>query len=207
MMLMLNVPATVGLMVLAEPIVAMIYERGAFNSYDTASTAAALMFYAPGLIGYSAVKIASPTFYSMGNSRTPVTVSVLSVLANLGMNLVLVKVLGFRGLALGTAIAAAFNALALLWLLRRRLGGLDGRALGTAVLKISVASAVMGAAAYFAVGWLSQVMPGSGEVARAVRVFVPIGLALLVLAAAAKLLRIEEFTTASSRVLNRLSRR
>ena len=71
MMLMLNVPATIGLMVLAEPIVALIYERGEFTPSDTAATAAALMFYAPGLLGYSAVKIASPTFYSLRDSRTP----------------------------------------------------------------------------------------------------------------------------------------
>ena len=207
MMLMLNVPATVGLIVLAEPIVAMIYERGAFVTYDTTNTASALMFYAPGLIGYSAVKIASPTFYSMGNSRTPVTVSVLSVLANLGMNLVLVQVLGFRGLALGTAIAAALNAAVLLWLLRGRLGGLDGRALGVAVLKISIASGLMGAAAYLSNTWLSSALPGTGELVRAARVFIPIGIALLVLAASAQLLQIEEFKSATSRVLGRLSRR
>ena len=126
---MLNVPATVGLIVLAEPIVALIYERGTFTPYDTVATAAALMFYAPGLLGYSAVKIASPTFYSLRDSRTPVIVSVISVGANLALNLALVRVLGFRGLALGTAIAAIFNAGVLLWLLRSRLGGLDGRRL------------------------------------------------------------------------------
>ena len=88
------------------------------------------MFYAPGLLGYSAVKIASPTFYSLRDSRTPVIVSVLSVLANLAMNLALVRVMGFRGLALGTALAAMFNAVALLWLLRRparRAGGAPDR--------------------------------------------------------------------------------
>lgn len=207
MMLMLNVPATVGLIVLAEPIVAMIYERGAFNSYDSASTAAALMFYAPGLIGYSAVKIASPTFYSMGNSRTPVTVSVLSVLTNLGLNLLLVRVLGYKGLALGTAIAAGFNAVALLWLLRRRLGGLDGKAVGIATLKISMASALMGVAAYYAMAWFTAVLPGSGEIIRIIRVFGVIAVALIVLATAAKLLRIEEFDAAAARVLGRLSRR
>ena len=120
MMLMLNVPATIGLIVLAEPIVALIYERGRFLPADTAATAAALMFYAPGLVGYSAVKIASPTFYSMRDSRTPVTISVLSVGLNLVLNLILVQVLGFRGLALGTAIAAVLNAVVLLWLLRRQ---------------------------------------------------------------------------------------
>ena len=81
------------------------------------ATAAALMFYAPGLLGYSAVKIASPTFYSLRDSRTPVIVSALSVAVNLALNLALIRVLGYSGLALGTALAAIFNAGVLLWLL------------------------------------------------------------------------------------------
>ena len=72
MMLMLNVPATVGLIVLATPIVRLLFERGQFLPADTAATAAALRFYAIGLVGYSAVRIASPTFYALGDSRVPV---------------------------------------------------------------------------------------------------------------------------------------
>ena len=121
LMLMLNVPATIALITLAHPIVAFLLQRGRFTAHDTAATAAALMFYAPGLIGYSVVKIASPTFYSLRDSRTPVIVSVLTVAANLALNLALVRVIGYRGLALGTAIAAIFNASALLLLLRRSL--------------------------------------------------------------------------------------
>jgi putative peptidoglycan lipid II flippase len=113
--------------VLAHPIIALILERGEFLPRDTAATAAALMFYAPGLIGYSVVKIASPTFYSLRDARTPVIVSVISVAANLGLNLALVRIMGYRGLALGTAIAAMINAGLLLWLLGRRLDGIEGR--------------------------------------------------------------------------------
>ena len=69
MMLMLNVPATLGLIALAEPIVSVLYERNRFGPADTIATAAALTCYAPGLLGYSAVKIASPTFYSLRDSR------------------------------------------------------------------------------------------------------------------------------------------
>ncbi|HVL67109.1 MAG TPA: murein biosynthesis integral membrane protein MurJ [Vicinamibacterales bacterium] len=207
LMLMLNVPATVGLVVLAEPIVSMIYERRAFSPEDTAATALALMFYAPGLIGYSAVKIASPTFYSMRDSRTPVLVSVGSVAVNLGLNLVLVRVMGYAGLALGTAVAALFNAGLLLWLLRRRLGTLDGRRLAVALLKISVASAAMGASAYAAAAWLPGVLAFDGALAKITTVFGAIGIALLVLALAARTLRIEEFDEATARVLRRVRRR
>jgi putative peptidoglycan lipid II flippase len=204
MMLMLNVPATVGLIVLAEPIIALLLERRAFTSADTAATAAALMFYAPGLIGYSVVKIASPSFYSLRDSRTPVIVSVVSVAANLGLNLVLVRLMGFRGLALGTAIAAIINAGALLWLLRGRLGGLEGGRIAVALGKITVASAIMGAAAWYTAQWLAVALPGPGELFKLLRVGIAIGVALGVLAASAKLLRIAEFDEAFSKVTRRL---
>ena len=110
LMLMLNVPAMVGLAVLGGPIVRVIFERGAFTAGDTAATAAALQYYAVGLVGYSAVRIASPVFYALGRSRTPVTVSIVSVLLNAGLNLGLVRLLGYRGLALGTSLAALANA-------------------------------------------------------------------------------------------------
>ncbi len=170
MMLMLNVPATIGLVVLAHPIVELLLEYNQFGPKDTAATAAALMFYAPGLIGYSAVKIASPSFYSLGDSRTPATVSVVSIGVNLGLNIMLVKVLGFRGLALGTAIAAMFNAGTLLFLLSRRLDGLDRRRIVIAFVKILIASILMGAASYLASQWLIDVQPSPEWYWRAARV-------------------------------------
>ena len=79
MMLMLNVPAMAGLIALAGPIVALIFQRGMFTAADTAATAAALACYAPGLVGYSAVKLISPAFYAMGDSRTPLIASGVSI--------------------------------------------------------------------------------------------------------------------------------
>jgi putative peptidoglycan lipid II flippase len=204
MMLMLNVPATIGLIVLADPIIAMILEREAFTPADTAATAAALMFYAPGLVGYSAVKIASPSFYSLGDSRTPVIVSVASVLANLGINLLLIRVMGYRGLALGTAIAAMMNAVVLLWILRGRIGGLEGRRVAVSFAKIMAASILMGAAAWFTAYWLDSALTGRGELGKAVRVLASIAAALIVLVGSARLLRIAEFDEAFSRVLRRV---
>jgi putative peptidoglycan lipid II flippase len=207
MMLMLNVPATAGLMVLAAPIVSLIYERGRFTSADTAATALALVCYAPGLLGYSAVKIASPTFYSLRDSRTPVIVSVASVLVNLGLNLVLVRVMGYEGLALGTALAAIFNAAALMFLLRRRIDGLDGRRIFVSFAKITIASIAMAAVAWYALEVLDAWWPGERTTLRAMRVFTTIGLALVALVGAARLLRIDEFDEAFGRVLRRVSAR
>ena len=206
MMLMLNVPATVGLMVLAHPIVALIYEREMFHAGDTTATAAALVFYAPGLLGYSAVKIASPTFYSLRDSRTPVVVSVISVGVNLGINLWLIRVMGFRGLALGTALAAMFNAGVLLWLLKGRLGGLEGRRVAVALLKVVVASVVMGVAAHVTVRWITGMTPAGGELAKTMRVAGAIGVGTLALAVSAKVLRIQEFNDAVATVRRRFAR-
>ena len=205
MMLMLNVPATVGLVVLAEPIVSLLYERGSFTSADTPATAAALMFYAPGLLGYSAVKIASPSFYALRDTRTPVATSIMSVLLNVVLNLTLVRALGYRGLALGTALAALANAGVLLWLLRRRLGGLDGGRVLLAAVKIALASLAMAMAAHWGHAAIAARLP-AGFAGRALALALAIGLAMAVLALAARVLRLEEFDQAMGRVMARVRR-
>jgi putative peptidoglycan lipid II flippase len=206
MMLMLNVPAMVGLMVLSEPIIALLYERGRFTAVDTAATAAALLWYAPGLIGYSAVKIASPTFYSLGDSRTPGLMSAVSVAANLVLNVFFVMVLGFgfQALAAGTAAAALLNAGALLWLLRGRIGGLEGSRLTAAFIKIAIASSVMGVVAWITSQWVDQTLGADGEFEKAFRVGASIAAAIVALAISARLLRIHEFTEATARIFRRI---
>lgn len=206
LMMMLNVPATVGLIVLASPIVQLLFERRAFTPADTAATAAAVQLYALGLIGYSIVRIASPTFYALGRNRTPVTVSIATVVVNASLNVVLQQVLGFRGLALGTSIAALFNAIVLLVLLRAALRGIDGRRLAGAFGKIAVASASMGAAAIVAETWSRAWFPTSGLVPQAGRLLLVIVLAVAVLAGAARLLRIREFDEAFAMVTARVGR-
>lgn len=201
MMLMLNVPATLGLIVLATPIVRLIFERGQFTPADTAATAAALVCYAPGLMGYSAVKLVSPSYYALGNSRVPVVASAISIAFNVTLNLVLVRSLGHRGLALGTAAGALLNAGLLIVLLRIRLGGLDGRRLLVAAVKISLASVAMAIAAYYSERALHALFAGDRFRMQAIRVFGAITIGVGVLAAFAHLLRIDEFTQVRRRIL------
>lgn len=204
MMLMLNVPATLGLVALATPIVALLFEHGSFTPEATAATSAALMCYAPGLIGYSAVKLAVPTFYSLRDSRTPVIVGAVSVVFNIGVNLMLVRALGFRGLALGTSASALFNASMLMWLLRRKLGGIDGRRVSLAFGKVLVASIFMAAVAWGGERWLEGVVPGSSLLVKLFRVGAGIGLGMGALALAARVLRIAEFDEALRAVTTRV---
>jgi len=146
-----------------------------------------------GLLGYSIVRIASPAFYALGDSRTPVIISIAAVIANAGLNLALVRVLGYRGLALGTSVAALFNAGALIWFLHRRLDGLDNRRVLSSFARIIVASLVMGLAAVAIDRALTAWIPGNAFAVQAARLFVTILSALLVLALAAHVLRIREF--------------
>ncbi len=206
LMAMLNVPATVGLVVLATPIVALIFEHGRFSSADTAATAAALALYAPGLIGYSAVKIAVPSFYALRDSRTPVLVSMTTVALNVVLAVTLARLMGFTGLALGTALAAMFNAATLLVILRRRLGGLEGQLLLTSLSRIVTAALIMGAAAWTTDWAIASWMPARTTAVMALRVALSIGVGLVVLDAAARMLKIAEFVDARQALFARLTR-
>lgn len=222
MMLMLSVPATIGLMALSAPIVELIFQRGEFTSDSTRMTALALLCYAPGLIGYSAVKIASPTFYALSDSRTPVLVSVTTIALNVVLNVTLVRVLSFQGLALGTSIAALFNSGVLLYLLSRRIDGIEGSRVFQTFAKILAASIAMGAAALVTEAWLDASLPGmtswvswlpdgvqaatAQTLRAAVRVGVAIGVGLTVLGLAASALRLHEFNAVRARLTERLRR-
>jgi putative peptidoglycan lipid II flippase len=205
MMLVLNVPATVGLMALATPIVGLLFEHGSFTAGAAAGTAAALVCYAPGLIGYSTVKLAVPTFYALRDSRAPVLVGAVTVVVNAALSVLLVRVIGVPGLALGTALSSLFNAAGLLWLLRRRLGSIDGGRVLLATAKVTVAAIVMGLAAWAGERGMEWAVPGHATFAKLLQVAAGIGAGLAVLAAAARALRIAEFEEAARAVRSRLS--
>jgi putative peptidoglycan lipid II flippase len=206
LMLLLNLPATVGLILLAHPIVEVIFERGRFTAADTAATAGALQFYAIGLIGYSIVRIVSPTFYALQRSRLPVYASVGSVGVNIALNVWLARIYGFRGLALGTSLTALLNAATQLWLLRREIHGLEGRRIVRSLVRIVAASILMGGAAWGTHAALLQWWPSAGFGPQAVRLGLAIGIGLLALSLSAHVLRIPEFDEARGLVWSRIKR-
>ena len=206
LMLMLMVPATVGLVVLAVPIVRLLFERRAFTPADTQATALALACYAPGMVGYSVVRLAVPSFYALGTSLTPALVSAGTVGLNIVLNLVLVRVMGYQGLALGNAIAALSNAALLLALLRRRLDGLEGASIADSFARITVAAAVMGVAVWQANLWMTALWPGTGVWTQLLIVASDIGVGLAVLGAAARVLGLAEYNQAKDQILARLTR-
>jgi putative peptidoglycan lipid II flippase len=205
-MLMLMVPATVGLIVLAVPIVRLLFERGAFTPADTQATALALACYAPGMIGYSVVRLGVPSFYALGTSLTPAVISAMAVGLNIVLNLALVRVMGYQGLALGSAIAALSNGALLLILLRRRLDGLEGRRIADSLARIAVAAVIMGAAVWQANLWFTALWTGTGWWKQLLIVASDIGVGLAVLGTTARLLGLAELSQARDQLLTRLTR-
>jgi putative peptidoglycan lipid II flippase len=146
----LCIPAACGLTVLAEPIIAVIYQHGRFSAADTVQTALCLQAFAVGLAGYAAIKVLAPTFYAFGDSRTPMIVSVFSILVHVAGNYLFAIALDLRaaGLALSTSCTALLNFLLLLALMRRRIQHVEAWQLIRSCVKIGAASLVMSAAAY-----------------------------------------------------------
>lgn len=206
LMMSLNIPATLGLLVLAEPIVRVIFEHGSFTPADTASTAAALRFYAIGLVGYSVVRIVAPTFYALKRSRIPVMVSMASVVVNIVLNLALVRVMSYQGLALGTSITALMNAAAQLYLLRREIGGVDGPRIAGTFSRVLLAAIVMAGAVWGAEIGLRLLLPGDGALVHILRVGGAIAVGLGVLATASHVFGVREFEDARALVLGRVRR-
>jgi putative peptidoglycan lipid II flippase len=203
--LLLTIPSSVGLAILGDSMIGLIFERGRFTAFDTRETALALACYAIGLAGFSALKLLAPAFYALGDSRTPMFVSLASVAVNLVFAVMLVRVfgLGHAGLALSTSAVSWFSSFALLALIRGRIGGVRGRELLSGVIKISLAALVMGAACYALVHYTATAIPGV-KLRRAVNLSAGIPLGALVWFSVASALRIPELAEARTLILRRL---
>jgi putative peptidoglycan lipid II flippase len=152
MVFLLTLPSSIGLVVLGRSIIGAIYQGGKFVVYDTQQTATALSYYAIGLVGYAALKVLNPAFYALNDARTPMIVSVISILINYFTAVALIRYAGFghAGLALATSAVALFGFVVLFAILRARIGGLYGRELAMGFAKVAVASAAMGGAVFLA---------------------------------------------------------
>ena len=199
----LNVPAAVGLAVLARPIISLVYEHGRFGGADAAATADALVFYAVGLYGYSAVKVFAPAFYALDEARVPVVGSVVGMVSNVGLVLALHPWLGFRGIALGTALAATANfaVLAVAWKVRH--GGLGEAGIYRQLARTLAAAAVMVVVVLATRAALEPRLPAGGLARQAPLALVPIAAGALAYFAAARALGVRELAEVASALRRR----
>lgn len=216
---LLAIPSAFGLIVLGDPIVSLIYQRGQFDAFDTNMTSWALTAYSVGLAAYAAIKVVSPAFFALDDAKTPMYISVASILVHVptsfGMMMLLSNVgvtperpngFGHVGVALATSVVATVNFLVLSYYMRRKIERINGRTIAVSLMKILVASIVMSAAAY----GVYRLIHGSlgpvrlwtqvGELA------IPMAAAGFVFLAFAKILRIEELETLYRSIAPKLRR-
>jgi len=188
---LLTLPSSIGLIVLGKSMIGAIYEGGRFSVYDTNQTAAALSFYALGLAGYSALKVIAPAFYALNDARTPMLVSIASILMNYFAASSMSARFGFSGLALSTSATALFGAIVLFLLLRHRTQGIYGRDLMSSTLRIIAASVAMGVVVYASNAWITGHLP-AGRLAYLADLAVSVPLGVAVFYVACRALRVSE---------------
>jgi putative peptidoglycan lipid II flippase len=213
---LLAIPSACGLIVLSDPIISLIYQRGEFDAFDTNMTGWALAAYSIGLAGYAAIKVLSPAFYALDDAKTPMYISLVSILVHVPASFGLMQLLstvgvsperpngfGHAGVALATSIVATVNFAALAYYMRRRIKRLNGRDIFASLVKIVTASAAMSAIGYGSYYLLTNYFGDKSLLIRLVEAFVPIGLAGLTFIVTAKLLRIGEL----EKIYNGLARK
>lgn len=147
LVMLFTIPSAIGLIILARPIIAVIYQHGRFTAAATEQTAAALQFYAIGLAGYAGVKVLAPAFYAINKRHLPMVVSLISIGVNFALNWLFTFHLGLghRGLALSTSFVAITNFLLLYAMMRRHTGRLETGQMVATLGKVFLAGAVLAA--------------------------------------------------------------
>jgi len=217
---LLTIPAACGLVVLGEPIIRLLYERGEFHAADTNMTAWALAAYSIGLTGYAAIKIVSPSFYALDDAKTPMYVSIASILVHVVVSFSMMRLLstvgvtserpngfGHVGVALATSTVALVNFFALTFLMRRRISGLNGREIFAAFIKIVIAAAAMALVCYASYYFLTNLLGEKTFVVKFIEVFVPIALGGAAFVVAAKILRVSEINKLFNTLKRKLGRK
>src|SRR5271165_732070 len=205
---LLTIPSTIGLMMLAEPIISLLYQHGKFDAYQAAQTAGALRFYAIGLAGYAALKVLVNAFYALDRRKTPMLVSFLAVALNLLLNWIFTVRLGWghRGLAFSTGCVATFNFLFLYALMQIQLNGLESRRFAALLGKIALAAVALIAVCAAASHWLLAAWQTQAFIFKLAALLGTMAAGALAFAGCGIMLHIEELKELRGALLRRLRR-
>ena len=206
-LLLINLLASVLLVVLAEPIVRLLYERGKFGPDATLETAYALQCLGPSLVGYSLVNIFARAFFALGDTRTPMQISIVCLVVNLLFAVILVFPLQQGGFGVANTASSTLNCFLLLFALRKKLKTLDLAALRPTLWPLAGAAAAAGAVAWLGMrGWAQQ-FGHATLLLKLGEVFVPAGAAALVYGGIALTLKMPSATEMLALARTRLRRR
>jgi len=144
MLLFITIPSAVGLIVLKDSLIRLIYEHGIFSRVATNMTASALLYYSIGLFAYACVRLITMSFYALKDTKTPVKIGIFIVFVNVALDLILVKYLAHSGLALATSVAAILNLIILLKVLQNKIGDIELKSQVSFLIKIVISSIFLG---------------------------------------------------------------
>jgi len=202
MVLSLTIPATAGLILLAQPIIRLIFEHGAFTSFDTMRTSEALVFYAYGLFAYSAVKVMVPAFYALGDTKYPVIGSFIAVAANIIIISQTIDTFQHKAIALSTSCVMTLNFLFLGIILCRKFSGYSLVPLIKGSAKIICAALAMSGGVWGGKVLLSSLLVG-GIPSQLAGVFLLIGFGVVIYATVLYSLKLPELTIIVEKVSQR----
>jgi putative peptidoglycan lipid II flippase len=193
MVVFITLPISVGMIVLRYPLIRLLFQHGHFTGQDTLTTAIPLLYFAIGISSQSVIQILPRAFYALQDTWTPVILGIISMAIDILAMFLLIRPLAVGGLALADTVAAIVNMLLLFYVLRKRLGQMDGWNMFWAGLKSLVASLFMGLVIWMWSGWLTSLI-GVRTLATLIVLITGTAIGAVVFAGIAKLLRMDEFT-------------
>ncbi len=178
----ITIPSAVGLLALGEPIIRLLFQAGAFGPEDTAATAYALLFYAPGLVALSGIQLLTRIYYSLQDTRTPVKVGIQGVIINtiLSLGFLTLTNLEAGGLALAYSITNIVNMTSYVLRLREKVGAIDGRRILTCMFKATAAASAMGIIVYQLADFIGRRVNLAAITGRAIQVILPMGIGAVI---------------------------
>ncbi len=202
--LLLSIPASLGLIILRKPIITLIYQRGEFTAYSTELVAWALLWYASGLVGHAMVEILARTFYALHDTKTPVFIGIgamsLNVIFSFTFSAAFLRMgwMPHGGLALANTLATGLEMIGLILIMGKRLNGLNGKHIGAGLLKAAISGSLMTGAIF---GWIAL----AGELATWLLALGGILIGIVVYVAALGILKTKELKVVYQFVQSRLN--
>jgi putative peptidoglycan lipid II flippase len=190
--LLLVLPAAVGYLVLADPIIRLLLEHGVMEQRSVELVSSVLRFFVLGLVPFSVFQLLLRAFYALQDTRTPFLVNCLAVIVNVAVNIPLFATLRVQGLAAGHAVSYIFGVTVLGRSLAKRIGGLDARRVRASAVRIATAAGGMGVVVWLVAGAARWLLGTSGLVAQAATVALPVAVGTATYVGLAILLRVEE---------------
>ncbi|MGL5751775.1 MAG: murein biosynthesis integral membrane protein MurJ, partial [Paraclostridium sp.] len=202
--ILLVIPISIGAMVLAKPIVSLLFERGAFDARATEMTSIALVFYSIGMIGFGLRDILGKVFYSLQDTKTPMINGAMAMGLNIVLNLILVRFMGHAGLAFATSISAIICIFLLFNSLKKKIGYYGQDKIRKTMIKSLIAAIGMGVITIISYKLLASVL-GLGFIQEAIALFGSIGVGAIVYAGLVILLKVEEVNVIVNMIRNKLN--